>query len=373
VSSRGDVMKDPRIERLAKVLAGYSTGVHKGDIVLISASGVESLPLVKAVHAEALKAGARYVEITFDLPDLTRQFFDLANEEQCGFFPEHRLFFMKQVDVFIGIGAPDNVMTLARADQSKMVAYQKTIHPILDERVKNTRWVVTRFPTYGAAQDARMSLEEYENFFFSACDLDWEEESKKQDRLKAILDEGREVRIVSSDTDLRFSIDGMNAVKCDGRFNIPDGEVFSAPVRDSVEGHISFNAPTLYQGREFNGIRLEFKRGKIVKATSPRDEDALNRILDTDEGARYIGEFAIGVNPRIDTPMRNILFDEKIFGSIHLTPGACYDECDNGNQSAVHWDMVKLLHGDGQILVDGVVIQNEGRFVHPTLLDLNPD
>jgi aminopeptidase len=217
-----------------------------------------------------------------------------------------------------------------------------------------------------------MSLTEYEDFFFAACNVDWAAESLKQDRLKALLDRADEVRIVASDTDLVFSVAGMAAVKCDGRYNVPDGEVFTAPVRESVEGHITFNAPTLYHGREFNQIRLEFGRGKIIRATAPRDEDALNRILDTDEGARYIGEFAIGVNPHIVAPMRNILFDEKIFGSIHLTPGSCYDECDNGNRSAVHWDMVKLLNGDGMILLDGVVIQKDGRFVHPELTELNP-
>lgn len=365
-------MRDIRIEELARILTGYSTRVQQGDVVLISAAGMESLPLVKAVHAEALKTGARYVEVSLDHPDLTRQFYDLATETQLAHFPEHRLRFMEEVDVFIGIGAPDNAMTMARAEQQKMVAYQRLLHPIQEERVKNTRWVVTRFPTYGAAQDARMSLDEYEDFFFSACNIDWDEASSQQDLLKSLLDRSNEVRIAASDTDLTFSLKGMAAVKCDGRFNIPDGEVFTAPVRDSVEGYITFNAPTLYQGREFNGIRLEFEKGRIVRATSPKGEEALNRILDTDEGARYIGEFAIGVNPHILDPMRNILFDEKIFGSIHLTPGACYDECDNGNHSAVHWDMVKLLHGDGRILLDGEVIQEGGRFVHPELLSLNP-
>jgi len=361
-------MRDPRTERLARILTGYSTAVQKGDVVLISALGLESLPLVTAVHAEAIKAGAAYVEVELDLPDLRRQFFDLAGGEQLTHFPAHRLDFMRKVDVYIGIGAPDNAMTLARADQKKVVEYQKLLHPILEERVKNTRWVVTRFPTYGAAQDARMSLAEYEDFFFAACNVDWDEESRKQVRLKELLDRTNEVRIFASDTDLKFSVAGMKAVKCDGRFNIPDGEVFTAPVRESVEGFITFNAPTLYSGREFSQVRLEFERGRIVRATSPRDEDVLNRILDTDEGARYIGEFAIGVNPQIQMPMRNILFDEKIFGSIHLTP----DECDNGNRSAIHWDMVKLLSGDGTIAFDGEPVQVDGRFVHPDLLPLNP-
>jgi len=365
-------MRDPRIEELARILIGYSTAVQPGEVMLISASGVESLPLVTAVHAEALRAGARHIEVEFDFPDLRRQFFALASAEQLAHFPEHRLRFMREVDVFIGIGAPDNAMTMARADQQKVVDHQKLLHPILEERVKNTRWVVTRFPTYGAAQDARMSLAEYEDFFFAACNVDWAAESRKQDRLKGLLDAANEVHITASDTDLRFSLAGMQAVKCDGRFNIPDGEVFTAPVKESLEGFITFNAPTLYGGREFNQIRLEFEKGRIVRATAPRDAEALNRILDTDEGARYIGEFAIGVNPRILAPMRNILFDEKIFGSIHLTPGACYDECDNGNQSAIHWDMVKLLTGDGTIALDGEPIQVGGRFVQTELLDLNP-
>jgi aminopeptidase len=186
------------------------------------------------------------------------------------------------------------------------------------------------------------------------------------------MDKTDRVRILASDTDISFSIKGFKSVKCDGRYNIPDGEVFTAPVRDSVEGHIRYNCPTVYQGREFTEVTLEFSRGKIVRASSPSGSETLNSILDTDEGARYIGEFAIGVNPGIRVPMRNILFDEKIFGSIHLTPGQCYDECDNGNRSAVHWDLVKILAGDGEILFDDVVIQKDGKFVHESLLELNP-
>ena len=218
-----------------------------------------------------------------------------------------------------------------------------------------------------------MSLEEYEDYLFSACCMDWRTESRKQEKLKRLMDRADRVRIKASDTDLSFSIKGMPAIKCDGRMNIPDGEVFTAPVKDSVEGHITYNCPTLYQGKEFTGIRLEFRKGKVVAASAAGGMDGpLNRILDTDEGARYIGEFAIGVNPAITTPMRNILFDEKIFGSIHFTPGQCYDECDNGNRSAVHWDMVKLLQGDGEIWLDDSLIQKDGRFVHKELLELNP-
>jgi aminopeptidase len=365
-------MRDVRIEELARILTGYSTQVSKGDIVLVSASGVESLPLVKAVHAEALRKGARYVEVQYDFPDLARQFYDLAGDEQLTFFPEHRLEFMKKVDVSIGISAPANAMTMARADQGKMLTHQKLLRPIIDQRVRHTRWVITRFPTAGAAQDARMSLDEYEDFFFAACNRDWSEGSAKQERLKNLLQSTDRVRIVARDTDLRFAITGMPAIKCDGRFNIPDGEVFTAPLRESVEGHITFNAPALYSGREFNDIRLEFSRGKIVKASAAQDEEGLNRIFDTDAGARYLGEFAVGVNAGISSPMRNVLFDEKIFGSVHLAAGSAYEECNNGNQSAVHWDMVRLLNDGGELFFDDELIIRNGRFTHPDLLDLNP-
>jgi aminopeptidase len=186
------------------------------------------------------------------------------------------------------------------------------------------------------------------------------------------MDKTKEVRIVAPDTDLTFSIEGLPGIKCDGRLNMPDGEVFTAPVRDSVQGHITYNCPSIYQGKEFNGVRFEFKDGRIVKACAEAGmSGSLNKILDTDEGARYIGEFSLGINPGIRRPMRNILFDEKIFGSIHFTPGQAYDECDNGNRSAVHWDLVRIL-SDGEIRFDGVLIQKQGRFVHKDLLELNP-
>lgn len=366
-------MKDPRIAQLAEVLVNYSTRVRKGDVVLISSSGFEAVPLVKELYRLCLLKGAKYVEYDFTLPDINRCFYNTASKQQLSWFPQHKLDFMKQVDVFIAISASDNSMVMANADQSRMIAYSRLLRPIQDWRVKNTRWVVTRYPTHGGAQEAKMSLEEYEDYVFDACCIDWGAESRKQDRLKKLMDKADRVRIRSSDTDLEFSIAGLPGIKCDGRFNIPDGEVFTAPVKDSVEGHITYNCPTLYQGKEFNGIRLEFHQGKVVAATCTGMDEELNRILDTDEGARYVGEFAIGVNPGIRRPMRNILFDEKIFGSIHFTPGQCYDECNNGNTSAVHWDMVKILTGDGEIWFDDNLIQKDGLFVHKELVTLNPD
>ncbi|SNB45650.1 aminopeptidase [Geobacter sp. DSM 9736] len=365
-------MKDPRVARLAEVLVDYSTQVGKGDVVIINASGFECLPLVKELYVLCLKRGAQYVEYEFSHPDVNRHFYNNASPEQLSYFPQHKLDFMQRVNVFIAISAGENSMVMAQANQQSMITYAKLMRPIADWRVKHTRWVITRYPTQGAAQEAKMSLDEYEDYLFSACCIDWRQESIKQEKLKRLMDTAEHVRIKASDTDLSFSIKGLPGIKCDGRFNIPDGEVFTAPVRDSVSGYITYNCPTIYQGKEFNNIRLEFERGRIVAASAPGMDNALNTILDTDEGARYIGEFAIGVNPGIREPMRNILFDEKIFGSIHFTPGQCYDECDNGNRSAVHWDMVKLLRGDGEIWFDDILIQKDGLFVHDNLCDLNP-
>ena len=365
-------MQDPRVKELAGVLVNYSTRVKKGDVVLISASGFEAAPLVQQLYMLCLERGAAYVEYEFTVPEINRHFYNKATKNQLSYFPEHKLDFMKKATVYIAISAGENSMVMARANQAKMIAWSKVVRPIIDQRVKHTRWVITRYPTHGAAQEARMSLQEYEDYLFSACCIDWNAESKKQEKLKRLMDKADRVRIIAADTDLSFSIRGMPGIKCDGRYNIPDGEVFTAPVRDSVEGYITYNCPTLYQGKEFNGIRLEFAKGRILKASATGMDQFLNKILDTDEGARYIGEFAIGVNPGITKPMRNILFDEKIFGSIHFTPGQCYDECDNGNRSAVHWDMVKILKGDGEIRFDDQPIQKDGRIVHKDLLALNP-
>ena len=367
-------MKDPRVAQFAEILVDYSTRVKEGDVVLISASGFEALPLVKEIYALCLKRGAKYVEYNFSIAEIDRKFYALANQQQLDHFPQHKMDFFKTLTVYIGISAGDNSMVMANAPQEAMVKYQKVTKPLIDQRVKHTRWMVTRYPTHAAAQEARMSLEEYEDYLFSACCIDWNKESEKQDKLKKLIDETRTVRISAPDTDLRFSIEDLPGIKCDGRFNMPDGEVFTAPVKNSVQGHITYNCPSIYQGKEYSGVRLEFSDGKIVNATADAGmTESLNKILDTDEGARYIGEFSLGINPGIRQPMRNILFDEKIFGSIHFTPGQAYDECDNGNRSAVHWDMVRILTDGGEIWFDDILIQKNGIFIHKDLLELNPD
>jgi aminopeptidase len=366
-------MRDPRVKKFAEVLVDYSTRVKEGDVVLINAAGFDALPLVREIYSLCLQRGAKYVEYSFNVPEIDRTFYNQANSSQLEHFPQHKLDFYKTLTVYIGIGAGNNTMEMANACQESVVAYQKLTKPLVDQRVKHTRWVVTRYPTNAAAQDARMSLEEYEDYLFSACCIDWDKESEKQEKIKKLIDRTDKVRIVAPDTDLSFSIAGLPGIKCDGRLNMPDGEVFSAPVRNSVQGYITYNCPSIYQGKEYNGVRFEFKDGKIIRATADGGmTELLNKILDTDEGARYIGEFALGINPGIHKPMRNILFDEKIFGSIHFTPGQAYDECDNGNRSAVHWDLVRLLNDGGEIWFDDVLIQKNGLFVTDELLDLNP-
>jgi len=365
-------MFDQRVAQLAKVLVEYSTRVKKGDVVLLNMVGVDTYPISKELHKQCLQRGAKYVAIDFEFPEITKDFYNHATKAQAEFFPQHKLDFMKQVDVFIGVRAPENAMVYANANHDTMRLNQKTLLPILDERVNHTRWVVSRWPTNAMAQDAKMSLEEFYEFYFRCTIFDYASLKAKQAKLVRLLNAAKTVQLKASDTDLTFSLKGMKSISCHGTANIPDGEVYTAPVRDSVEGYITYNTPSVYMGKEYNNIRLEFEKGKIVKAEAGDLTAALNHIFDTDEGARYIGEFAVGTNTEITQPMRNILFDEKIYGSIHFTPGAAYEDCDNGNRSAIHWDLVKILTGDGELLFDGRTIQKDGVFVHPELVELNP-
>ena len=365
-------MSDPRIEKLADILVNYSTKVKRGDVCVIDFSGVRPLPLVKEIYRKCLRNKARYVEYNFSSEDLTKDFYCLAKGEQLSYFPKHRLEAMKKATVYIGIGGLENTQAFASAPLPSMVKREKVLRPIINRRVDHTRWVVTRYPTNGLAQDAKMSCEEFEDFYFKACNIDWHDFSNKITKLWRLVNRSREVRIKASDTDLRFSIKGIPAIKSEGLRNMPDGEVFTAPVRDSVQGYITYNTPSFYHGKEFNGVRLEFKDGKIASAQAQAGSgQELNKILDSDKGARYIGEFAFGLNKNITQPMKNILFDEKISGSIHFTPGQAYKNADNGNRSSIHWDLVKILKGDGEIYLDGKLIQKNGKFVTKELKGLN--
>lgn len=363
-------MKDKRQTKLARILVEYSVEVRQDDIVMLEYSDGTPMELIREIQTACLQRGARYVDINYSSSDLAYNFYRQASPSQLKYFPRHRLRFMKEVDAYIGIGAPWNTKTMSAIPGSVLSARQRLLKPIQEERVDNTRWVITRYPTHSQAQAAGMSFDDYEDFYFRACNIDWEAQSRKQEKLKKILDKADTVRIVAPDTDLSFSIAGMPAIKCDGKRNIPDGEIFTAPVRNSMEGYIRYNTPSLYQGKEFFGVYFEFKKGKILKARAEKGGENLESILDTDRGARFVGEFAFGLNKQIRRPILSTLFDEKIAGSIHLTPGACYKECDNQNRSAVHWDLVRIMK-DGEIYLDGKLIQRHGKFILPELKPLN--
>ena len=368
-------MLDQRFRVLAKTLVTHSVKAQPGEKVLIQSTGADTA-FVRAIVDAAYDAGA-VPFVTLRDRALERTWVSRASEEQLRLQARFERERMKEMDCFIGFSAPHNSAAWSDVPHDKMDLWQKTIwkEVHIEQRVPHTRWVVLRYPTPAMAQATRMSEEAFENFYFDVCTLDYGKMSKAMDALVELEKKTDKVRLVAPGTDLSFSIKGLPPIKCAGEMNIPDGEVYTAPVRDSVNGVISYNAPSEYQGFEFKDVRLEFKDGKIVKA-SANDSDRINQVFDTDEGARYVGEFAIGVNPYITKPMGETLFDEKIAGSIHFTPGNSYDDCFNGNRSAVHWDLVLMMDpasGGGEIWFDGRLVRKDGRFVIPELECLNPE
>jgi aminopeptidase len=296
-----------------------------------------------------------------------------ATEPQLNLMAAHELTRMKKMDAYIAIRGSNNITELSDVPVEQMKLIARKLRPVQDHRVKKTKWVVLRWPTPSMAQLAGMSTEAFENFYFDVCTLDYRKLQPGMRALKALMERTDRVHIKGEGTDLRFSVKGIPAVICGGDRNIPDGEVFTAPVKNSVEGYVTFNAPTIYQSMSFDGIRLAFRDGKIVEATSNQTEK-LNKILSADPGGRFIGEFSLGFNPYILQPMRDILFDEKIAGSFHFTPGQAYEEADNGNRSQVHWDMVNIQrpeYGGGEIYFDGNLIRRDGEFLPKPLRSLN--
>ncbi len=368
-------MLDNRIAVLAKNLVNYSVKAGKGDKVLIEAYDVDSA-LVTQLIKEIRKNGAYAFVEMYDSKIQRRLLMD-ADETYCSLLTKYNRVRMEDMDCYIGIRGAFNSFESSDVPGEKMDMYSRIYsHPIHHElRVCKTRWVVLRYPNDSMSQLAGMSTEKFEDFYFNVCNLDYSKMDKAMTPLVELMNKTDKVRIVAKDTDLTFSIKGIGAIKCSGACNIPDGEVYTAPVKNSVNGVITYNAPSIENGIKFEHVRLEFKDGKIINATSNYTEDS-NKIFDTDEGARYVGEFAIGVNPYIVQPMGDILFDEKISGSIHFTPGCCYEDADNGNKSAVHWDLVLIQtpeYGGGKIYFDDVLIRDNGRFVLKELECLNPE
>lgn len=359
-------MKDKRNETLARNLVEYSVDLKKGEILYLEMKGKESLELGKEIIRIASEKGAVPFYFYND-ESLLRQYIKTATTEQHQSLAEVHLDIMKRADAYIGVRGSDNPFDMADFSTATMQNFMKTFYkPVhLEERVKRTRWVVLRYPNNAMSQLAEKPQEEFEDFYFQVCNLNYAKMSKAMDPLVDLMNQTDMVRIKAPGTDLSFSIKDISIVKCDGTRNIPDGEVYTAPVRDSVNGTITYNCPSLSDGYLFNDISFEFKNGKIVKATASSNEKKLNEKLDTDEGSRYIGEFAIGVNPFILNPMKDTLFDEKIRGSFHLTPGQCYDEAPNGNQSAVHWDLVLIQrkdYGGGEMYFDDKLVRKDGVF-----------
>ena len=371
-------MKDIRIEKLAYNLVNYSCKLKKGENVLIKVYGEgEERDLVMAIIQEVYKIGANPFVWNHD-PQIMRELLKKCNDEQIKTWAESDLMLMKKMHAYIGVWGGSNNAENSSIKEDNYKIYEKLyLDPVhMHQRVKNTKWVVLNYPTSSMAQQASMSTDEFEDFYFKVCNLDYSKMDKAMDNLVSLMNKTDKVKIIGEGTNLEFSIKDIPAIKCAGVINIPDGEVFTAPVKDSVNGVLSYNTPSLYSdGFTYENVKLEFKNGKIINASS-NDNERINKIFDTDEGARYIGEFAIGVNPYITKPMKDTLFDEKIMGSFHFTPGACYDEASNGNKSAIHWDLVCIQtkeYGGGDIYFDDVLIRKDGIFVIDELKCLNPE
>jgi len=364
-------MQDARFDKLAKLLVEYSTRLKRGETVLIEAFDVPDEMTIALIRA-ARKVGAiPFTQI--QRARISREVALKATDRQLNLTATHELARMKKMDAYIALRGSNNITELSDVPVEQMKLVAKKMRRVQDQRVQKTKWVVLRWPTPSMAQLAGMSTEAFEDFYFEVCTLDYRKLQPGMKALKALMEKTNRVEIKGPATDLRFSIKGIPAIICGGDRNIPDGEVFSCPIKDSVQGHVTFNAPTIYQSIGFDGIRLEFRNGKIVDATSNQTEK-LNKILDSDPGARYIGEFSLGFNPHILHPMRDILFDEKIAGSFHFTPGQAYEEADNGNRSQVHWDMVNIQrpdYGGGEIYFDGKLVRRDGEFLPKQLRSLN--
>ena len=368
-------MRDPRLETLSRQLIRYSCQLKEGERVLIENFGADN-ELITALVREAYAVGAKPFVVLRDSA-VDRALMMGGDEDlwkETAAFDAAR---MEKMQAYIGVRGGMNSYETADVPPEKRALntkyYQQEVHGKI--RVPKTRWVVLRYPTPAMAQLAETSTEAFEDHYFNVCNLDYAKMSKAMDALVKRMEAADMVHITGKGTDLTFSIKGMPAIKCDGKCNIPDGEVFTAPVKDSVNGVLQYNTPSLYQGNVFNDMCLTFENGKIVKATSS-DTALCNQIFDTDEGARYVGEFAIGVNPYITKAMKDTLFDEKIVGSFHFTPGASYDDCPNGNDSAIHWDLVCIQtpeYGGGEMYFDGELIRKDGRFVPEDLQGLNPE
>lgn len=372
-------MKDPRHTKLSKLLVSHSMRLNPGEKVLVEAFDVPTSMTVELVRAISAAGALPFVQTYHQ--EVQRAMGHVATEAQVKLLGELDKARMERMDAYVGLRGSHNIAESSDVPREQMSLVEKhhwsPVHQGV--RVPKTKWVVLRWPTPSMAQAANMSTEAFEDFYFRVCaEVDYAKMRDAARPLHDLMDRTDRVEIVGPGTNLSFSKKGIPSKGCYGDRNIPDGELYSCPVKESVNGTLQYNCETLYRGTVFNGIRLTFKNGKVVDATadSPANTAKLNDILDSDAGARYIGEFAIAFNPFILTPMKDILFDEKIAGSFHFTPGQAYKEAGNGNESQIHWDMVCIQrpeYGGGEIKFDGKTIRKDGLFVLPELAGLNPD
>ncbi|MFO1094268.1 MAG: aminopeptidase [Planctomycetaceae bacterium] len=366
-------MRDPRIIRLAELLVGHSCQLQSGDKVLIEAFDLPDDELVcRLIEAATRRGAVPLIKVKHN--PVQRALYRHSTQDALSLMGELERLEMERMDAYIGIRGAANSTEMADVPAEQLDLYQQHWwKPVADVRLKR-RWVVLRYPTPAMAQSAHMSTEAFEDFYFDVCTADYAQMARDEDPLRNRMLAADRVEIKGPGTDLSFSIKGIGVVACSGRRNIPDGEVFTAPVRDSVNGVVTYNTPSLYQGTIFNGVRFEFQNGQIIKAECANATDRLNEILDSDEGARFLGEWSLGCNNRVRKPMLDTLFDEKIGGSFHLTPGNAYDTADNGNRSRVHWDLVCIQtpeYGGGEVWFDGELIRKDGRFLPNDLQPLN--
>ncbi len=369
-------MLDPRVTQLADLMCSHSTKLGPADRVLIHAFDIPEEAVAEFVRVAKSKGAQVAVRLESSL--VRRQLMHGIADANIQTIADNELHEMKNMTAYIALRGGANYAELGDVPTENMAAWQKLYGKVVVEhRVRKTKWVVTRWPSPGMAQQATSSTPAFEDFFFRVTTVDYARMSKACEPLKDLMDKTDAVHIVGPGTDLKFSIKGIGSVPCCGEANIPDGECFTAPVKDSMQGHITYNTVSLYQGTEFNNIHYKVRDGRIYEASAGEQTQKLNDILDTDEGARYFGEWALGFNPHILHPMKDTLFDEKIGGSFHLTPGNAYDPPGgNGNSSAIHWDTVLIQrpeYGGGEIWLDGVLVRKDGLFVLPELAGLNPD
>ncbi len=362
------------LEKYAQILVDYSTKVQKGDLVLIRAESYQCQPLVKEIYKRVLECGAHPI-VRCSIEGLAVDFIKYANDEQLEYIDPITKLEYEKVDKYISIGAPFNVKSMAKADSKKMAkrsAATRELSTLMLNRSAEGKlnWVIADYPTQALAQEAKMSLDDYTDFIINSCYLDldnpiekWQEIGREQDRLVNLMNGGKKLHITGENTDITFSVEGRKWVSCSGLNNFPDGEIFTSPVEDSANGEIYFDFPAIYRGNESHKIWLKLENGKVVDAKAEKGEDFLISMLDMDAGSRFVGEIAIGTNDRVKDVTGNILFDEKIGGSIHMALGASYPETGGKNESGLHWDIIKNMKENSKIFLDDKLIYENGKFV----------